>query len=416
MYRPVRASDLNLQSLSRVTFKLAKQLALDIDRPDASSFIMKWYTQHPKANLFNPLNFKVKSHKPQGKVSIRVLHDAGRSPLGGLAHVIRYILSPCNHDNDYLCFSTGQARDKACSTPIDPQDRLVAADVEDFFMAEKLTHDTLINAACEKFPFLREPLSHLLFHQYVSWKSFKWQVTIGSGMGTQFSSDLCDLTYAAIVESRLLLPSFKTECGIKCYIRYRGDIFIIGSSLQGLQMFFAKTRLLAQSVWNVIADTVSRNECPFLDIKFIKVPGSTRLGFEPYRKPTKIFIPLSPDSAHPPAVHTWPLADIQRIAANSQTKATFNKEVLSYACTLMKYEHSLSVILGTLHTTHTTHLSRDKPSARTTCIIPWHPVWAHAGFMSTAKQVAREHVSLERLFDLIHTTLALLEQLWQKFP
>ena len=80
--------------------------------------------------------------------------------------------------------------------------------------------------ACAEF------LEFLLCHQYVICRALPgrlWQVEEGSGMGLAHSGDLCDAALDSLAETWSTDPVVLREHGIRLYVRFRDDIFFIGS-------------------------------------------------------------------------------------------------------------------------------------------------------------------------------------------
>ena len=139
----------------------------------------------------------------------RLLHDASRNTLGGLGHICRYHLSAINKELPHLCFSTKDVTSRLADVPLGPSSRLLVLDIQDFFMAAD--HKDLI-ADVTSHPQaadLRQALQFLLWEQYAysPLLGSYFQVLKGSGMGTQLSSDVCDLAFFQRVES-LQVASF----------------------------------------------------------------------------------------------------------------------------------------------------------------------------------------------------------------
>ena len=157
-----------------------------------------------------------------------------------------------------------------------------------------------------------------------------------------------------IVEKHLLQPQVMAAHGVKQYLRYRDDIFLLGSTLSGITSFFALMRQLLNGMWTVKVEGVSKTELPFLDVTFFKVfrPDYNSVCYRPYSKPTKVPIPLSIESAHPRAVHKWPIADALCLSMHSSLFADFRSAVSKYTRNLILHEHDIDVILTVLKAAH----------------------------------------------------------------
>ena len=77
---------------------------------------------------------------------------------------------------------------------------------------------------------LRNIIQTLLHYQYVECKTMGtiYQVTRGSGMGSNSSADIADIMFKVLAEDDwAACPAIKHRHGVKAYFRYRDDIFIL---------------------------------------------------------------------------------------------------------------------------------------------------------------------------------------------
>ena len=95
-YEPVVASYVDTKYVGSRALALTKSLAELAEDSTYVPYFGKWWDAHPKGRLFNPIHFNIKTHKPNGKISVRLLHNAGANPLGGLMHIVRLQLSSLN--------------------------------------------------------------------------------------------------------------------------------------------------------------------------------------------------------------------------------------------------------------------------------------------------------------------------------
>ena len=111
-------------------------------------------------------------------------------------------------------------------------------------------HPELIEAGIANLPegrrrdCLRKVLEFLLDNQYVKSGALPerlWKVEEGSGMGLAHSGDLCDAALDSLAESWTTDPVVLREHGVRLYVRFRDDIFFIGSdrrlSVQWQQLY-----------------------------------------------------------------------------------------------------------------------------------------------------------------------------------
>ena len=120
----------------------------------------------------------------------------------------------------------------------------------------------------------------------------------GSGMGSELSSDLIDWALYKLMEERHASPANLRANGIKCWVRFRDDVFTVYSNPNLFQRWFQQCKRICGGVWNLSVETVSKESVDFLDLT-IKNTGAPRLSYIPYAKPTKVRIFLSRESGHP---------------------------------------------------------------------------------------------------------------------
>ena len=161
---------------------------------------------------------------------------------------------------------------------------------------------------------LRRVLKFLLDNQYVKSGALPerlWKVEEGSGMGLVHSGDLCDAALGSLAESWSTDPVVLREHGVRLYVRFRDDIFFIGSDRRLSVSYLQELRRRAK-FFHIIADCPSNCEVQFLEVKVWK--SVTTYHTVPCPKPTSLGIPLDVTSAHPPRVHlSWLVGTISRV-------------------------------------------------------------------------------------------------------
>ena len=200
--------------------------------------------------------------------------------------------------------------------------------MEEFFMAA--SHKDLVKnvVSASGFAVFKEALEFLLFEQYVrdGTTGALYQVTKGSGMGTSFSSDLCDLALYQLAEQYIVNADTFASLKIKMWLRYRDDIFVVGNR-DGCIELFNRFRNRIKDVWKVKVEVVTQTSLDFLDLQIFVAKnhiGQQVLMHKPYSRPTKVFCPLCTDSAHMRSVHAWPVSEVRRLAMNSSSPAIFS--------------------------------------------------------------------------------------------
>ena len=70
-------------------------------------------------------------------------------------------------------------------------------------------------------------------------------------MGTQFSGDLCDLSFYMLLERYILTEECVRKRGM--WVTYRDDVFIVSSDVEGLAAYFALSPLFPLiGVWTYV--------------------------------------------------------------------------------------------------------------------------------------------------------------------
>ena len=74
-----------------------------------------------------------------------------------------------------------------------------------------------------------------------------------------------------------------------------------------------RVETISVGVWNIKVEGASKRALPFLDVLF-RIGDVGTLAFEPWAKPTKLFMPLHEESAHHPRCHSWHVVEVHRLA------------------------------------------------------------------------------------------------------
>ena len=128
-------------------------------------------------------------------------------------------------------------------------------------------------------------------------------------MGLAYSGCLCDAALGSLAETWSMDPVVLREHGTRLYVRFRDDIFFIGSDRR-LSVSFAQELRRRAKVFHIIAECPSDSEVQFFGSEVWK--SGTRHHTAPCPKPTSLGIPLDVTSAHPPRVHlSWIVGTIK---------------------------------------------------------------------------------------------------------
>lgn len=341
-YSPVYDSAIKPSELMSELHKHTLACALHCGSDSLVREAMSWAADHV-GGWVSPLHYNVKTHKDPGEVGVRILHNGGQSPLTAIMRFLRIGFADSLKQCSHLCFSTSDFISKLRSVKVGPDDKLVRLDLEDFFMA--VSHNTLCDFAYPLGPqCYKDALRFILSSQFVksSDPDGLFQVVKGSGMGTEISGDLCDLVLFNLAEAELLKPESLNHFHITTWLRYRDDIFFIARDRPLMHAFVQKFRTLLRGVWRFKCEDVSTSAVNMLDLTVFKIAhgGGVSIGWKPFIKDSKRFVPLSCSSAHAPGVFNWPVAQIDRLYANSCAVSFFLPPVVDFilGLTLARYD------------------------------------------------------------------------------
>ena len=113
--------------------------------------------------------------------------------------------------------------------------------------------------------------------------------------------------------------------GILCWLRYRDDIFAVFNEFHNVKPFLTELNSRTGICYKSGLEAISRLAVPMLDVLVRKNVQSfpTCLRFEPFFKPSNRSVCLSRHSMHARGVHSWPIAEIHRLASISRTEPSF---------------------------------------------------------------------------------------------
>jgi hypothetical protein len=278
----------------------------------------------------------------------------------------------------------------------------VTLDVEDFFMAPE--HGVLLETVSQisSIARLHDAVGFLLANQYVRCpvSGSVMRVVKGSGMGCQISSDLSDLAFNQRVE-RFVLPTMGSH-GIRSYCRYRDDImFVCESSVRAFR-FLESMKQRAHGIWKLKVEGASCSSLPFLDV-LVKLEAGT-MAWEPWSKPSKLFLPLHEESSHHPKCHSWPLAECRRLAVNSSSENIYIDalSVFIRQCILARLNGSviarLCMEMNSWSLFHSpTQYKRVAPGIMVPLILDYHPLLPKFGLLECI-----EHICSQYSLELFH--------------
>ena len=285
-------------------------------------------------NMFAKVKATIKTHKPSGLVTPRIIHASPSHCLAAFSRYLNMHLSDGLRECSHIYRSSDSLLQKLSRKTFSRDCKFVTLDVGDFYLngspsTHKMHAFNHVNDTTLR-NILKESLLDLLSNQVVVFEGRQYLVTKGSGQGQIISGELSDTTFYQLVEKNFACVSeVQLEYGIEFYGRYRDDILLItsGSSGDHLQQFVRKMKLLINNVYPLTCEKVSRRSIDFLDFTIFK--GSRfchngRLAYKPFFKPTDIRVPLHATSAHNLAIHrSWPRSELGRLSRHSSNDALF---------------------------------------------------------------------------------------------
>ena len=120
---------------------------------------------------------------------------------------------------------------------------------------------------------LRRVLEFLLDNQHVKSRALPgrlWKVEEGSGMGLAHSGDLCDAALDSLAETWSTDPVVLRERSIRLYVRFRDDIFFIGSDRRLSVSYVQELRRRAK-FFHIIAECPSDSEVQFFGSESVEI-------------------------------------------------------------------------------------------------------------------------------------------------
>ena len=165
-------------------------------------------------------------------------------------------------------------------------------------------------------------------------------------MGTEISSDFCDIVLYRVAEKQLLTPENLRAFQIRIFLRFRDDIFIVAGCRNLFRQFFDQFRRCIAGIWLCKVEELSRESVTMLDVEvFISRSNlGCKLDWRPYSKPSKQFIPLALSSAHVPFVHSWPVSQVLRLYRNSSSYSIFQHACAVFVRNLIASFHDGGII------------------------------------------------------------------------
>ena len=229
----------------------------------------------------------------------------------------------------FLAKNTPELLKRAAAWSTEEGDLLMRIDIDNFYLEGD--HPRMVKGL-EGFwespedQKLAERVMHYVLdaqHVYDPVTDTTYRVTTGSGMGAIHSGEVSDMVlYNKAEKGYVLSHSVRSRFGLRGYGRFRDDI-VVAISAAGWEAWYDGFVKALAPVYTCKLEALSRVSVQILDARLIFTPDHRSLVYAPYLKPSTIGAPLGRDSAHPPGVHSWPIAEMRRLARNSSASSSF---------------------------------------------------------------------------------------------
>ena len=174
--------------------------------------------------------------------------------------------------------------------------------------------------------------------------------------------------------------------GIRMYMRYRDDGLILVSNINSFKIWFAHLKSAAGyfklEVEEVIKFDQGRTvEMDFLQSTIMMCHQTCKLRAKPSFKNEGV--PLDQNSAHNPAVHKWPVAQLRqlaRVSSDADAAELGKSEYIDMFRKHLSNDSLLSQLQSTSIWPPQNNPRRREGSSNTWMPLSWHPVWKFAGF------------------------------------
>lgn len=350
----------------------------------------------PNSQLISKLPVTVKTHKPQGNVTVRNLHCSQWYAFKGIGLWIQKQLGRRLAQIPFILKSVREVVPRVCSVGavLSQEHFLVKFDIRDFFVSgdlPELMKDTLkilSNEDAQTRGVFEDALWVLLSSQLVHSSETQQiaQVVHGSGMGVSQSAGIADTAFFCKAERGLCTPDVLKNSGVELYMRYRDDGLILVSDISAFKPWFAQFKVAA-GYFKVEVEAVKKfyalhtEEVDFLQCTVMLCHHTRTLRAKPLFKNEGV--PLDQGSAHHPAVHRWPMAQLRQLAfvASDAETAAWGKMAF-----IANFEKHLSngPLLSELQSTPAwprPESSKQRSGQKQFWLpLSWHPVWKYAQF------------------------------------
>ena len=328
----------------------------------------------------------------------RNVHSSCNNPFRPLMRWIVHIIRKITVSLTHLIKDSGHLRTilDNCVFQDSPNLMMHKCDIKGSFMSEK--HQRLVELVGEA-PGARireeivDSVDFILGSQFLELPEFKnsaFQVVIGSGMGLLSSDEISNFSFYQLVEKHVLTDSYKQEFGLKLWLRFKDDIFVVLDSEHDKRVEFWHDVRKRAEFFVTKVDCVSRSSLDMLDMVVYKgnrFAASGKLDIGAFVKTSHQGTSLSHRSGHHPSVHmSWPSARMShfyRICTNKHDRRIAQK---AFVAKLMADDpqHPMLEVFGR-DSRGGSFKSSEVVRPSSWLVLPHHPCWQTAAIAAAIK-------------------------------
>ena len=404
-YRKTEYGEFDAAQIARDAHGLCKLIAEVEEEPQLRRELSRPVRANGRGKFISRLQVTCKTHKDQGKVSLRPIHASRGYVLAGpgkwLALQIRRrlkLLAP------HLLRDAKDAAARMRNYILNEPAKLGKIDLKDFFLSgtqQQLTKDVMElwrdDSTCgsRKREVIKTVLEVLLLHQYVTMDDINkipfqeleiFAVIIGTGMGLPQSGDIADGAFYIRCERASAGPESLLRHHIPVWLRFRDDILLAYEDFQLMVQFFQGLKA-SGDYFNMEIEQISSTDINYLNLSVWR--NGQRFHVKHAFKPTSLGIPLSASSCHHASVHkSWPAGMVAGIKALSTNDKHYRESLNTF---MSRFTEHCTPTLWSQPTT------ARKPPAHVSASSPpptlWCPLAFHPGTHRVLQRVIREFVA-----------------------
>ena len=335
----------------------------------------------------------LKDHKPAGDMTFRNVHSGTGNCWQGLGKYVAAKLDPHVQAAPHVVGSPHRFVQQVRDTKLENDDAMIRMDIKDFYMIRSpeflaKASTAHISERAER-ELLHDCILFLLSWQYIRLRHDSpelWRVTQGSGMGLVHSGAVANAAFLNFIEKPTIMdPDLALAFGLKRWIRYHDDIFVIRCNAQLFSSFLATVRQRAAGyIFKV--EEVSNSTVNMIGVECSVDRGRiTTMAAHKSSGPV-----LSASSAHPAGVHrSWPAAYLRSVRSLCSTRET-EQRAQAHLVNRFKSSHMFLDV----HATPAKPKPRDATARCSWLVLTFHPCFANRSIqhaIRTCELVAPRH-------------------------